>query len=118
MRIYLSAPIQSDPNHRSVFEHLTLRVLETGHHPVNPLTVEPECNGCPHPLPGKAHSWECYLRWDLVAMLQCEAVYFSQNWQQSPGCRLEHYVASNSGLTLIHYHAIDLYATRKPNGSL
>ncbi len=41
------------------------------------------------------HSWECYMRHDLKALLTCSAICLLPNWSGSRGARLEFRVAKD-----------------------
>jgi hypothetical protein len=47
---------------------------------------------------GAGHSWECYLRHDLIEVLQCDGVALLPGWHESPGARMEFDVASRVGI--------------------
>jgi hypothetical protein len=47
---------------------------------------------------GAGHSWECYLRHDLIEMLRCDGVALPGNWHRSPGARLESQTAHLVGM--------------------
>lgn len=52
------------------------------HHftPVNPLTVSPY-----HP----SKTWDDYMVDDILAMLECDAIYPLENWKESRGAKVE-----------------------------
>lgn len=106
MRIYISGPITDVPNHRDNFWLAGEWLKEEGHNVVNPVDHEPGCLGeCTRDregYDGKPHTWECYLKYDLIMMLQCEAVYVLSGWEKSRGAQLEVQVASACGLEIIY----------------
>lgn len=77
---------------------------------VNPFSVAPAC-GIPVPsfsesafsreLMSAGHSWSCWIRGDLIAMLGCTHIYMLDGWEQSHGARLEHFVAVSAGLRVL-----------------
>ena len=50
--------------------------------------------------PGDPHSWQCYLKYDLIAMLACDGVAMIDNHLQSKGAMLEGYLAMQVGLPI------------------
>ncbi len=111
-KVYLSGPISADPlgtqHARWAFGETALGVERRGDVPVNPFDV-PACNGdtkwnaaqseCESP-DGKHHSWGCYLKHDLVAMLLCDEVQTLPGWQNSRGALLEVGTALNVGMVV------------------
>jgi hypothetical protein len=46
------------------------------------------------------HGWECYMKYDIKAMLTCDGIYMIRGWHTSPGARLEQFVAASCGLKI------------------
>jgi len=99
MTVYISGPITHhvgpDP-----FEGAAKRLAELGQTALNPKDI-PACpdNSCvllPHELEKNfEHSWACFLKYDIAAMLQrCDTILMLDGWQDSHGARLELTVAS------------------------
>lgn len=67
---------------------------------VNPLDV----GACTNPQCGDydGHSWECWLRYDLIAMLNCDVIVLLPGWERSAGAVLEAHVAQNIMMTAFH----------------
>lgn len=110
MKVYISGPIDTDIPNTDKEERLSrFRRCEawiSKHKPewevVNPTLVE-ACDGedlrCEESLDNiYVHSWECYLRHDLIAMLACEAIVFLPSYTESRGACLEAYVAQSLGM--------------------
>lgn len=57
-------------------------------------------------LPGDTyvHSWECYLRYDLIEMLKCDGVALLDGWEESRGARLEYNTAKELAIEI---HKVD-----------
>lgn len=103
MRIYLSGPITGHPNHIRDFADAAERVRATGHEPLDPhdVLVYPHKGDCPEGARNGVadpHTWPCYLRSDIVAMLGCDAVLMLKGWAQSRGACFERRVASKCGV--------------------
>lgn len=94
MKVYISGPIThhvgEDP-----FPGMKKRLEELGYEALNPKDVpacpDKSCELLPHEIEkGFEHSWACYLRHDLAAMLsECGAILMLDGWQDSHGARLE-----------------------------
>ena len=74
------------------FEQAKQEVAALGYEPVSPVDL-------PH---NHGRTWAEYMREDLRAMLECEAVYALSNWRTSPGANIEVNLALNVGLTILH----------------
>lgn len=101
LKIYISGPIAIDPvRQRAEFANAEILLRSARYDPVNPFLV-PACeeNDCkPFPQEEGEHSWECFMKYDLLAMLKCDAVAMLPRWEWSPGARLENFVAIQTGL--------------------
>lgn len=78
---------------------------------VNPLLVDAQCDGrcqehsrTSHPS-GEGHTWECWMRWDIVAMLACEAIVMLPGWEESNGAVTEFELAKRMHM-MIYYAEI------------
>lgn len=104
--VYVSGPITyhigEDP-----FAPVAARLEELGHTAVNPKTIsachDKSCVKLPHEVEKSwDHSWACFLKHDLAAMLRtCDAILMLDGWQDSHGARLELTVASAVGFTVL-----------------
>lgn len=85
------------------FTRAELVLRTNGYNPVNPLMVNAchtqDCNGAATHLDGSyKHSWQCYLRYDLIAMLeQADGIAMLPRWEESEGAKLERHVAEQLG---------------------
>lgn len=71
---------------------------------VNPLEVDAcvdtddiRCELGPY---NTTHTWACYLRHDLKAMLECDGIVLLPGWDLSAGALLEQMVAKELGFTV------------------
>jgi hypothetical protein len=105
VKVYVAGPIngQVDGN-RVAFSARCDYLRQAGHTPVNPwdLPVEHEgpCMGDPVDHEGE-HRYGCYMRKDLQALMECEAISLLPGWQNSRGARVEQAVAAILGLHLL-----------------
>lgn len=67
-------------------------VRELGYEPVSPLNL-------PH---NHDKSWRSYMKEDLQAMLNCDAVFAQKNIRFSPGGMIEIQTANAIGMTVFH----------------
>lgn len=110
--VYVSGPIThhtgDDP-----FGPAARLLSRRGYEVVNPKTVgacaDESCDKLPHEEEkGWAHSWACFLKHDLAAMLaRCDTILMLDGWQESHGARLELTVASAVGMNVLFER--DLY---------
>jgi len=107
MKKYVSGKINglTEAEYTDHFARGCALVMTMGDTPLSPLTVqacEPEdCNGDWKKDDGSyLHSWTCYLKYDIIAMLECDAIVMLPNWDTSRGAKFEMYVAEQCGLTV------------------
>jgi hypothetical protein len=85
MKVYLSGKITGLPESRAraQFRKAQLKMLQIGFEVVNPLTIEHNHD----------KTWESYMRTDIAAMMQCDAIYMLPGWDISRGAKLEYNLA-------------------------
>ena len=100
-RLYIAGPISADPSRTveeklRLFGHAAEELREASYVVVSPVWIEPSCEGdClattkhPERVGEGRHSWECYMKADLRAMLSCNGIAVLPGWLYSPGARLE-----------------------------
>lgn len=114
MRLYISGGINGIGNAVERFISAADILCNRGYEPVNPFDV-PACQDSPcravPAVPGSGtHAWECYLRYDLIAMLRCDGVATLRGWEVSRGARFEVATAVQLGmqvLPLLQWPAIE-----------
>lgn len=111
-KIYISGMITRDPNYMAKFrdaeEILTDR--NEGTYFLNPTKVpvcKPAiCNPSENPdhpeVEEYKHSWACYMKYTMRAMLSCDGIVLLPDWRDSKGAQLEQYVAAACGLTVYY----------------
>jgi hypothetical protein len=120
MKLYLSGPIMHDPDHRANFLRAAECVREAGYVPINPIDVPAGCGGaCADSgravLPS-GHTWECYLKYDLVELLKCDGIMMLNGWTASQGARLELHIAASVGLS-VHFQSVHFESASGKDGS-
>ena len=115
MKIYISGPIAGYPKFKEVFESAATHLRALGLDAVNPVDVPAHEHEGPCPpsyTRGPEHSAACYLRTDLLALLECDSIFMLSGWESSIGARLEHSVAAHCGLKIYSQHS-DLSELKK-----
>ena len=103
MKVYLSGPISGISDHVGNFSRAADEVQGKGHEPLDPhdIPVFPHKGDCPDGARNgddDPHTWPCYLRADLVYMLQCDALLMLQGHESSRGAIFERQVAEGCGM--------------------
>ena len=107
-RCYIAGPIAGVPDFRERFAAAVPAVEALGYEVVNPCDIPPvdhegECP--PGYDPGgdaSGHtSSACFMRADLRALLDCDAIYLLPGWQESRGATVERSVAVDCGMTIL-----------------
>lgn len=118
MKVYISGAITGltqDEYHHN-FGRAEALLLDMEHDPVNPIKV-PACEteDCHERLelvpagqsPSKPdgsylHQYGCYMKHDLIALLECDAILMLPNWQRSRGAQAELEVAQICGMPVAY----------------
>lgn len=113
MKIYISGPITHhtgpDP-----FAPVKAWLEERGYTTLNPKDVpacaDRSCVLLPHEVEKNfEHSWACYLKHDLIAMLRdCDTILMLDGWQDSHGARLEMSTAAAVGMRILFQDNFDV----------
>jgi hypothetical protein len=104
MKVYVSGPITGLPlgHVRAAFKQACEGLADRGYTPVNPTDIPVDadcgCTGAGRDGAGSGHAWACYLRKDIRALVDCDAILMLPGWEPSHGARLELTVASAVGL--------------------
>lgn len=111
MKVYISGPITGIPNsNRPAFAEAAQILRLAGHEPVNPIELDhshdgpcrgsdiPDADHRPQP---PSHKYGCYLKADILALMDCDAIMFLEGWQFSRGARTEGAVAGALGIKQI-----------------
>ena len=103
--IYVSGAIASDPNFHEKFAKASERLEAAGYKALNPVTVTAcEDSSCLPPggnrtnLGSNEHTWECYMKHDIAALVHCDGVAMLPDWLDSRGASVERQIAHHIGL--------------------
>ncbi len=91
-RIYLSGPITNNPNAHQLFADAEAIMSNIGYEVVNPLHIAPP-----------NVDWHTAMRYDIKALVECDAILLLPGWIHSKGARIEYYIASKIGLKTLHF---------------
>lgn len=85
MVVYISLPITGFPlaEAKRKAEAVKVEIASHGHDVITPFDVCPE----------EDMSYSYYMGKDIMALLECDAVYFLHGWEKSKGCLLEYSAA-------------------------
>lgn len=92
-KVYLSGPITGmEAQAPACFQKAKKEVESLGHHAINPMEL-------PHQH-GK--TWGEYMREDIKALCDCDAIYMMDGWQNSRGAQVENLVAARLGYEILY----------------
>ena len=80
-KIYISLPISGhEKQAREKADQIKIALSKKGYNVVSPFDI----------YAGKNPKDEDHICYDLCAMMDCDVVYFCQDWDKSCGCGIEH----------------------------
>lgn len=93
MKLYLAGPMRGIPEYNFPAFHAAAKSLrEQGHEVWSPAERDLQQDGF-DPAKDKAHPIRYYMRYDLPAVLESDAVAVLPGWENSTGAKLEVHVA-------------------------
>lgn len=104
--VYISGAIAGLADAESRFDAAAACLTESGYNTVSPYDVSACANACGESATSDMHLWSCYLRHDIKAMLDCDAIAMLPGWERSHGARLELTVAAACGLTVLMLNSL------------
>lgn len=94
-RCYISGKITGmETEAEALFEEAEREVMRRGYMPVNPFKIDHDHD----------KSWRAYMRSDIKALCDCEAIYMLTNWRDSKGATIELQIANHLEMDVIHQH--------------
>lgn len=92
MKIYISGRIKDNEHYVKQFAaaEARLKARDPLGTVVNPVTIAHVENA----------TYADFMRADLAALLECDAIYMLNGWEWSVGARLEHHVAALCGIQI------------------
>ena len=92
IRVYISGPMTGRPNlNKPAFYAAAALLREAGHIPVNPAEITAAMIGA---------EWTDFMRADIKALCDCDAIALLPGWQYSQGAQLELHIAHRLGLMI------------------
>ena len=100
--IYISGKITGDDNYRIKFATAEQRLIRDGYKVLNPVEEADKLDRVHQALGIAAPTWSEYM-WKCIQVIRdADEVYMLRDWQKSRGARLEHYIASELGITIVY----------------
>lgn len=94
MKVYISGPISGHSDAPEKFEQAKKQLLDLNKEyiPISPMDLSHKHD----------KSWFNYMREDIQAMMECEAIYMLNGWKKSMGARIENDLAQSLNFKIIH----------------
>ena len=96
MKVYISGQITGLPIDEAFqnFKDCDQAMQDAGHETVNPFNVLPF---------DKSFTWKDYMKADIKALVDCDAIIMIKGWPNSKGALLELNIAVHLGLKIFHH---------------
>lgn len=92
MKVYISGKISGiEEEAPALFKQGAKEVVDMGYGPLNPFDLAHLPNG----------TWEDFMKRDIQALCDCDAIYMLENWPTSKGAEMELDIAEKLGLRVI-----------------
>jgi len=92
-RIYISGKISGiEQQAEDLFQHAENELQLRSYEPVNPMKLNHQHD----------KSWHSYMKEDVKALCDCDAIYMLSNWTDSKGSIIEHTIAIYLGLKVLY----------------
>ena len=92
-KIYISGKITGiEKKAPLIFAEAELDLIDRGFNVVNPIKIKHNHNG----------SWANYMKNDIKALMDCDAIYMLSNWTGSKGAEIERRLALDLGMKIIY----------------
>ena len=95
MKVYISGKITGTTDYLERFAQAETRLRVQGFEVVNPAKELDK-------LPKDSTTWRQYMGEAFKLLMECDAIYMLDGWQESKGARLELFVADRTGMTFIY----------------
>jgi uncharacterized protein DUF4406 len=91
VKVYVSGPMTGIPEFNyPAFTDACAALRSCGFEVISPHEI--------NPADGIDHGWAWYVRRDLVALMEADAIVVLPGWESSKGARLETYIAGELGM--------------------
>jgi hypothetical protein len=85
VKVYISGPIEKDPDHAEKFAAAFVEISRAGHNPVSPVDTG---RALKYRM-GREPTWQEYMREDIKALMDCDGIFMLDGWNRSKGARVE-----------------------------
>ena len=98
MKIYISGPISGIEINIAyqIFEKAENKLLNEGYEVVNPMKLDHS----------HGKTWTDYMKEDLKAMMDCDAIFMLPQWRSSAGAKIEHDLAKKLGIDIFYFYKL------------
>jgi hypothetical protein len=97
MTVYISGPITGNPNYNDNFIKAERALQAAGYETVIPVTI----GAALEKRLGRVPTWEEYMREDIKALMDCDAIFMLDGWLSSDGAKLEYQLSVEVGIEQI-----------------
>lgn len=91
-KIYISGKITGIDNYAELFENAENLLKSKGFEVINPVKLNHLHD----------NTWQSYMKEDIKALMDCDAIYMLNNWHQSKGAIIEKKLAFEVGIQIIN----------------
>lgn len=91
-KIYISGPISGHSNAKANFDSAEAFLKAKGFETINPMSLDHS----------KASEWENYMRTDIKALMDADAIYMLRRSEKSDGAQLELLIAIKMKMPVFH----------------
>ena len=91
MKVYISGAISGQTNPKPAFDSAAHALRAIGHEVVNPFDLDHSGHAC---------DWADFMRVDIKALMDCDAVAMLPGWRNSRGASIECALAQDLGMML------------------
>lgn len=99
-KCYISGKITGLPIGDAIanFNKASQSALFLGYEPINPMNIQPDGDEPKN----DNEKWSWFMKADIKAMMDCDAILMQDNWQDSKGAIVEHDLARSLGFNVIY----------------
>jgi nucleoside 2-deoxyribosyltransferase len=97
VNVYVSGPISETPNHLKLFREAVDFLKERGHKPLDPLNIKPSKE-----ILSPEQEWVYYMKESVKLLVEADAVYMLDGWEDSRGAKVEHDLAKKLDIPIYY----------------
>lgn len=92
MKVYISGAIKNDPHYLEKFARVEKHLTKQNLIVINPCTLKHDHD----------KSYKSYMKEDIKALLDCDAIFMIWGWKESVGAKFEHDTAKMCGIETMY----------------